>query len=181
MERMWNPWRMVYIRSAKKKSKGCIFCNKFRLGAKKDRADLVLWRGERACAMLNLYPYTNGHLMVTPLEHTGNLEELDGETLREMMLLVSHSIRALRRVMQPDGFNIGVNMGKVAGAGVEDHVHIHIVPRWNGDTNFMPVFGEVRMIPELLRQTYDRLLVAFEAERTKSRKPPTRIRRQKER
>ncbi len=162
MKRLWTPWRMVYLKSASKQS-GCIFCAKVKARRSSDRKNLVVQRGERAFVMMNLYPYTSGHLMVAPYDHTGALEALDGDTLKEMMLLVGTSIRALRATMNPQGFNIGINLGRVAGAGVEDHVHIHIVPRWNGDTNFMPVFAEVRMIPELLPQTYDKLREAFQA------------------
>lgn len=154
---------MVYLKSAPKSKHGeCIFCDKIKARRTQDRKNLVLHRGERAFVVMNLYPYTSGHLMVAPYEHSGELESLDGEVLKEMMLLVGTSIRALRATMNPQGFNIGINLGRVAGAGVEDHVHIHIVPRWNGDTNFMPVFAEVRMIPELLPQTYDKLFVAFQ-------------------
>lgn len=171
MKRLWTPWRMAYLKPAQgTKKRGCIFCAKIRetntTGTRKnakDRENLVVWRGERAFVVMNLYPYTNGHLMVAPYQHTGNLEDLDGETLQEMMLLVGTAIRALRALMQPQGFNVGINLGKVAGAGVTDHVHIHVVPRWGGDTNFMPILAEVRMIPELLPQTYDRLLKAFRA------------------
>lgn len=163
MKRLWTPWRMVYLKSASKSKKGeCIFCDKIKARRTQDRKNLVLYRGERAFVVMNLYPYTSGHLMVAPYEHSGALESLDGEVLKEMMLLVGTSIRALRATMNPQGFNIGINLGRVAGAGVEDHVHIHIVPRWNGDTNFMPVFAEVRMIPELLPQTYDKLFAAFQ-------------------
>lgn len=167
MKRLWTPWRMAYIKPAKKSKKtekpsGCIFCDKIAASKRSDRKNLVLLRGERAFMMMNLYPYTNGHLMVAPYAHTGELESLDGETLKEMMLLVGKGIRALRIEANPHGFNVGVNMGRVAGAGVEDHVHIHIVPRWNGDTNFMPVLAETRMIPELLPQTYDKLLAALQ-------------------
>ncbi len=162
MKRLWTPWRMAYLKGSKEK--GCIFCNKIRASKRSDRKNLVLWRGERAFIVLNLYPYSNGHLMVAPYEHVGDLEALDGETLQEMMLLVAKSIRALRRIMNPQGFNIGANLGRVAGAGVDDHVHLHIVPRWGGDTNFMPVLAETRMIPELLPQTYAKLQKAMQAE-----------------
>lgn len=156
---------MTYLKAPKgSKETGCIFCNKINAVKRRDRKNLLLWRGERAFIALNLYPYSNGHLMVAPYAHTGELESLDGETLKEMMLLVAKSIRALRRTMNPQGFNIGANLGRVAGAGVDDHVHIHIVPRWGGDTNFMPVLAETRMIPELLPQTYDGLLAALRAE-----------------
>lgn len=162
MKRLWIPWRMAYLKGSKEK--GCIFCNKIRASKRSDRKNLVVWRGERAFIVLNLYPYSNGHLMVAPYEHTGDLDALDGETLKEMMLLVAKAIRALRRMMKPQGFNIGANLGRVAGAGVDDHVHIHVVPRWGGDTNFMPVLAETRMIPELLPQTYAKLQKALQAE-----------------
>ncbi len=162
MKRLWTPWRMAYLKGSKEK--GCIFCNKIRASKRSDRKNLVVWRGERAFIVLNLYPYSNGHLMVAPYEHVGELEALDGETLQEMMLLVVKSIRALRRMMNPQGFNIGANLGRVAGAGVDDHVHLHVVPRWGGDTNFMPVLAETRMIPELLPQTYAKLQKAMQAE-----------------
>ena len=157
---------MAYIKPSKrsvknKKPSGCIFCEKIKASKRSDRKNLVLFRGERAFIVMNLYPYTNGHLMVAPYAHTGELESLDGETLKEMMLLVGKAIRALRREMSPHGFNVGVNLGRVAGAGVEDHVHIHVVPRWNGDTNYMPVLADTRMIPELLPDTYDHLMTAL--------------------
>ncbi len=156
---------MPYLKAPKgTETRGCIFCDKLRAGREKDREHLVLERGARAFIVMNLYPYTNGHLMVAPYEHSGELESLDGETLKEIMLLVGKSIRALRRVMNPQGFNVGANLGRVAGAGVEDHVHFHIVPRWNGDTNFMPVLAETRLIPELLPDTYDKLFQALQQE-----------------
>jgi len=165
MNRLWTPWRMTYLKAPKEKSmSGCIFCDKFNADRAFDRDNLVLWRGERAAIVMNLYPYTNGHLMVAPYAHTGALETLDGETLKEMMLLVSRGIRALRQYASPHGFNVGANLGRVAGAGVEDHVHLHIVPRWDGDTNFMPILAETRMIPELLPDTYDRLLQALQSD-----------------
>ncbi len=143
---------------------GCIFCDKIRANPAEDRDNLVLWRGEHALIALNLYPYANGHMLVAPYEHTGELESLDPDILKEMMQLVGRGIRALRETMNPQGFNVGANLGRVAGAGVEDHVHLHLVPRWNGDTNFMPVLADVRMIPELLPQTYDSLLAALKSQ-----------------
>ena len=160
---------MVYLKAPKGAVTGaCIFCNKLRAAPERDRENLVLLRGARAFILLNLYPYANGHLMVAPNQHCGELEALDGETLKEMMLLVGKGIRALRHEMNPQGFNVGANLGRVAGAGVEDHVHFHIVPRWNGDTNFMPVLAETRMIPELLPQTYESLLAALKEEEKKA-------------
>ncbi len=163
MKRLWTPWRMPYLKAPKgAETGGCIFCDKVRAAREHDRENLLLWRGERAFMMLNLFPYTNGHLIVAPYAHSGELETLDGETLKEMMLLVNAGIRALRQTMNPHGFNVGANLGRCAGAGVEDHVHLHIVPRWNGDTNFMPVLAETRMIPELLPDTYDKLFAALQ-------------------
>ena len=160
---------MAYLKAPKGiETSRCIFCSVIDQ-TDKDRENLVLWRARHAFVMLNLYPYTNGHMMVVPYRHTGELESLDGETLQEMMLLVGQGIRALRRLMNPQGFNVGANLGRVAGAGVEDHVHLHLVPRWNGDTNFMPVLAEVRMIPELLPQTYDSLHEAFKSEEVAKR------------
>lgn len=165
MERLWTPWRMAYLKAPKgAETGGCIFCDKMAADASQDRDNLVLWRGKNALVALNLYPYANGHMLVAPYQHTGALESLPPDTLQEMMMLVGRGIRALRVTMNPQGFNVGANLGRVAGAGVEDHVHFHVVPRWNGDTNFMPVLADTRMIPELLPQTYDNLLAAFQAE-----------------
>ena len=161
MKRLWTPWRMQYIQAPKAKPRGCVFCSKVRASKKRDRDNLLLVRGERAFMVLNLYPYTNGHVMVLPYEHTGDLDALDGATLQEMMLLVGQAIRALRRTAHPHGFNIGLNLGKAAGAG-EEHVHFHIVPRWTGDSNYMHVLGETKIIPEYLSETYRKLRVMFE-------------------
>lgn len=137
------------------KPQGCIFCNK--IAEDNDRENFVLHRGPKSCLMLNLYPYNSGHLMAIPYEHAPSLESLEEDTLLELMLLVRKSLTALRKLMNPDGFNVGVNIGKASGAGIDEHVHIHIVPRWEGDTNFMPVFAETRVVPELLHDTYDKL------------------------
>ncbi len=157
MKRLWSPWRMEYIVS--KKGEGCIFCDK--VAENDDQANYILHRGKTCYVMLNLYPYNNGHLMVSPYRHVPSLEQLQEDELTEMMLLVNRSIQALRRAMRPDGFNIGVNIGKAAGAGIEEHVHIHIVPRWEADTNFMPVLSQTRVIPELLDDTYRKLKAAW--------------------
>lgn len=144
---------MEYLVSEKRD--GCVFCEKMASDA--DRENLVLYRGERACIMLNLYPYNTGHLMVIPRGHAPSLEDLDAETRQEIMDLITLSLRVLRKALRPDGFNIGVNIGKAAGAGISEHVHVHVVPRWEGDTNFMPIMAETRVMPELLTQTYDKL------------------------
>lgn len=164
MQRLWTPWRMEYILS--EKSDGCIFCEMLEAGD--DRACHILHRGQRAFAVLNRYPYNNGHLMVVPYEHVATLEDLDDETLLDLMRLVNKGLAALRQTMNPDGFNIGANVGKAAGAGVEDHVHIHVVPRWEGDTNFMAVLAGTRMVPEMLSQTCDRLTAVFEESETEA-------------
>lgn len=158
MERLWTPWRMEYILS--KKSGQCIFCDMLEAGD--DRSCYILHRGQRAFVVLNRYPYNNGHLMVVPYEHVASLEDLDEKTLSELMQLVNKGMAALRETMNPHGFNIGANLGKAAGAGVDDHVHIHVVPRWEGDTNFMTTLANTRMVPEMLDQTCSRLGAAFE-------------------
>lgn len=158
MKHLWSPWRLEYL--AAPKAEGCIFCAA--LHGVDDRKSLVLLRGDRAFLILNLFPYNNGHFMVVPHAHVPSLEDLDEPTLSEMMLLLNRGLGALRTSMTPDGFNIGANLGRAAGAGIQDHVHIHAVPRWLGDTNFMPVVGDLRVIPETWLQTYDRLKAALD-------------------
>ncbi len=158
MERLWSPWRMKYILS--KKGEGCIFCDK--IADNDDQTNYVLYRGEKCYVILNLYPYNNGHLMVSPYRHVRSPEDLEEDELIEMMLLVNRSLSTLRRAMHPDGFNIGINVGQAAGAGIEGHVHIHVVPRWRADTNFMPIFSHTRVIPELLDETYRKLKAVWE-------------------
>lgn len=160
MRRIWSPWRLRYV-SGWKKNQGCIFCTKAAAPPEQDRENYLLHRGEKGIIILNLYPYNNGHFMVAPYEHTPSLEDLDAATLAALMEMVNLGIAALRRIMKPEGFNIGVNIGAAAGAGVADHIHIHAVPRWTGDTNFMPVFSETKVIPELLDATYDKLKAAL--------------------
>jgi ATP adenylyltransferase len=149
---------MEYILS--EKGERCIFCDK--IADDDDQANYILQRGEKCYVMLNLYPYNNGHLMVSPYRHVPSPEQLEEDVLTEMMLMVSRGLRALRRAMNPDGFNVGINIGKAAGAGIEGHVHIHVVPRWRADTNFMPVFSHTRVIPELMDDTYRKLKAAWE-------------------
>jgi ATP adenylyltransferase len=163
MKRMWTPWRIEYILSDKsEKHSGCLFCNK--ANEKRDRENLILYRGERCYIILNLYPYNNGHLMVVPYAHCASVTDLDAATLGDMMLLVRRCVATLKKSMTPDGFNIGINIGHAAGAGVAHHVHMHVVPRWVGDSNFIPVLSETRLIPEDLNQTYERLLASGIAE-----------------
>jgi ATP adenylyltransferase len=159
MQQIWTPWRMAYIR--REQRPGCIFCQA--LETENDRDQLVLHRSELAFLVLNKYPYNNGHLMAVPYRHMDTVEALTPEEAADMMSLVSLGMRALRRTSNPEGFNIGINIGKIAGAGVVDHIHIHVVPRWGGDTNFMPVLADVRIIPQDLRETYDELKAALAA------------------
>ena len=153
MKQLWAPWRIKYIRSPK--HDGCIFCDFPK--EKRDREKLILYRGEHAFVIMNNYPYNPGHVMIAPYRHVGRWEDLNDEELLEIMKLSQLVIKALKRAMNPDGFNMGVNLGRVAGAGIDDHVHLHIVPRWNGDTNFMPVVDDTKVIPESLDETYNEL------------------------
>jgi ATP adenylyltransferase len=150
---------MAYVSGAVRRSNGCLFCAA--LGSSDDRACLILCRRPLAFLILNAFPYSPGHLMAALTRHVGPLEAATPEELAETMALVQSAIRALNAVYHPDGFNVGVNQGRVAGAGVEDHLHVHVVPRWNGDTNFMPVLGDVRVLPESLDTMYDRLRPAL--------------------
>jgi ATP adenylyltransferase len=152
-ERLWAPWRLEYVAGGADES-GCIFCDKPALDD--DRA-LMVHRGERACVMLNLYPYANGHMMVAPYRHLAEPSSLDEDERSEMWLLLERAIAALRTAYDPDGFNCGINLGRPAGAGVEGHIHLHVVPRWSGDTNFMPVLADVRVMPEHIARTLEKL------------------------
>lgn len=160
MKRLWAPWRMEYIESAIAGERGCFLCAAAR--GSDDRKSLVVHRGEKCFVIMNRFPYNNGHVMVAPYRHVAELGGLSREEGMELLDLVALSISVLREVMRPDGFNVGINLGRAAGAGVEDHLHVHVVPRWAGDTNFMPVLADVKVIPELLEQTYDKLRAAFE-------------------
>ncbi|TET47613.1 MAG: HIT domain-containing protein [Dehalococcoidia bacterium] len=153
MERIWAPWRIQYIQM--EKPEGCILCEK--PGQNNDAQNYILHRGDKNFIILNSYPYNPGHLMVAPYRHVASLEKLTDEERREHFEIVSRSVRVLRQVFNPGGFNIGINLGKAAGAGIEDHFHTHIVPRWQGDTNFMPVLADVRVLPEALADTYQKL------------------------
>ena len=154
MEQLWAPWRMQYIKKADA-AEGCIFCNF--PAEQKDDDNLIVLRGERTFIILNTFPYSNGHLMISPYRHTANLDDLEDADLLEMMTMTRRAVSLLKEAFHPDGFNVGVNMGRVAGAGIADHIHIHVVPRWSGDTNFMAVVGDVRVIPESLAAVYEAL------------------------
>lgn len=159
MNYMWAPWRIAYITGPKQD--GCVLCEKG--STLEDEVNLVLYRGLSSFVIMNLYPYNNGHLLICPLRHVAHLYELTPEEHREIALLLSASESILQEAMNPHGFNIGMNIGRTAGAGVEHHLHWHIVPRWNGDANFMSVVGETRVLPESLAGTYQRLSPRFKA------------------
>jgi ATP adenylyltransferase len=154
---MFAPWRFAYLANVELVP-DCILCAAADGGAEM----LTLWRGERAFALLNRYPYTSGHVMVAPRQHVADYAAVDGETLLEMAQLTQRVVKALQKAYRPHGFNIGLNLGEAAGAGIADHLHVHVVPRWRGDTNFMPVVGEVRVLPEELGETLRKLTAAME-------------------
>ncbi|MFW9924042.1 MAG: HIT domain-containing protein [Candidatus Thorarchaeota archaeon] len=154
LERIWAPWRIEYIEQPKN-DKECFICQM--LKENEDEKNLILFRGKNAIVMLNKYPYIAGHLMVAPVTHTSELDELDQDISNEMWELTSKTVKLLKESLHPEGFNIGINLGAVSGAGLKTHVHIHIVPRWTGDTNFMPIIANSRAISEGLNQTYTKL------------------------
>jgi ATP adenylyltransferase len=162
MKSLWTPWRMGYILG--EKPKGCLLCTKQGEPRERDKDNYILYRGPTCYILLNLFPYTNGHMMIAPYQHAASLEQLDDKPLQEMMALTRVSVAALNKDLSPAGFNIGMNLGKVAGAGIADHLHMHVVPRWQGDVNFMSVCAETRLIPEALDTTYDKLLPIIAAE-----------------
>jgi ATP adenylyltransferase len=157
MEQIWAPWRIEYIQM--EKTAGCVLCDK--PGQNSDDQNYILYRGNKNFIIMNSYPYNPGHLMVAPYRHIASLEQLTDEELHEHFEIVSRSIKILRQVFNPGGFNIGINMGKVAGAGIDDHFHTHIVPRWQGDNNFMTVVADIRVVPEALAETYQKLKGKF--------------------
>jgi ATP adenylyltransferase len=160
MERLWSPWRLAYV-TGTGSTDGCIFCEAC-ASTRPAPDDLVLVRGELAYVILNLYPYNNGHLMVVPNRHVGTLRAMTREELDELMHFTRHAEMALAEAYKPQGINVGINLGRPAGAGVVDHLHVHLVPRWTGDTNFMSVVGNVRVLPEELGETAQRLRPIFE-------------------
>jgi ATP adenylyltransferase len=159
MKQLWAPWRMVYIDQDSMET-GCIFCN--RSGVKESRQALVLARTAHSIVMLNKYPYNNGHLLLAPQQHEKDLSKLSISENADLNEALRRAVDIVRRVLNPAGINLGMNLGKCAGAGVEDHLHWHVVPRWDGDTNFMPVIAETRVMPQHLLESYDRLAPHFE-------------------
>jgi ATP adenylyltransferase len=158
LERLWTPWRSEYVTSAGE-GEACIFCDHLEQGD--DQAARILHRGARAFVILNAFPYNTGHLMVAPFRHVGDICDLENEERNEMMSLTSESIDIIRSAMKAHGFNVGMNLGTVAGAGIPGHIHMHVVPRWGGDTNFMPVVGRTKVLPEMIEQTDEKLRPLF--------------------
>jgi ATP adenylyltransferase len=165
VERLWTPWRRAYLEGAQtspdqSNSTACFLCD-HAADPTHDRENLVVYRASSVFVLLNLYPYNSGHLMVAPYLHTGDFPNLDAQIASELTHVTQRAVGVLQQVYAPDAFNVGMNLGKAAGAGVPDHLHVHVVPRWNGDTNFMPVVAETKVLPETLEQTYDRLEPRF--------------------
>lgn len=158
MDRLWAPWRIEYIKAPEEE--GCIFCDKPKW--EDDREALILLRGEHSYVLMNLYPYNNGHLMFAPYAHESDSLAIPAEAKSEIMELADRSMEILKSVLSPEGFNFGANFGKAAGAGIEEHLHYHLVPRWSGDTNFMPVLGHTKTMVEGLKETYDSLKPEFD-------------------
>ena len=158
MKQLWAPWRMAYIRTFKKNY--CVFCQALE-HTPDGGENLIVIRGKKSFVILNRFPYASGHLMVIPFQHAPRLEDLTPETRAEMIELVTKGSQVLTEIYQPEGYNIGINMGEAAGAGIEEHIHIHIVPRWRGDTNYISTIGETRVLPETLDETYRRVLAEW--------------------
>ena len=165
MKRLFSPWRSAYIASFRNetKSKKCLFCRIAK--ERQDEKNLVVWRGEHCFLVMNLFPYNSGHLMVVPYKHTADLASLSKDAYVEIMEASVRGMKALGKTSGPHGFNLGANLGRIAGAGIDKHIHFHIVPRWSGDTNFMPVLADVKLISEDLRRTWSRLRAAMRLDR----------------
>ena len=167
MDRLWTPWRRAFVESSgdAETAPPCFLCAISRADPDRDREHLLVHRGERAIVLLNRYPYNNGHLLIAPLEHTGDYAALDAATANALTALTQRAVAVLQRAYGPEAFNVGMNLGRAAGAGLPDHLHIHVVPRWTGDTNFMPVVANTKVLPETLDQTYERLRPLFAEDR----------------
>ncbi len=155
---LYTPWRMKYVTSTEKKNDNCVFCTILNDDIANNRTRYIIYRGKSTFVVMNIYPYNTGHLMILPNQHVPTLAEVSPEAQIEMIMLTSYFTDLLSKLMQPDGFNVGINIGRVSGAGIASHLHIHIVPRWGGDSNFMAVVGDTRVLPETLNDTYDRIM-----------------------
>lgn len=159
MDRLWAPWRMEYILSSQEEDEGCIFCEKPKEST--DEENLIVYRGDLSFVIMNKYPYNNGHVMVVPYVHESNYLNLTDDILMDIQRLLQMSIKALNETMHPHGINIGINLGRSAGAGIDEHLHYHLVPRWNGDTNFMPILTDTKVISESLAESWAKLHTSF--------------------
>ena len=167
MERLYTPWRMQYVTGTqKKKMEGCVFCAMRQDSPDVDSKNFVVYRGKTTFTIMNIYPYNTGHLMILPNEHLATLSQMSSSAHLEMMSLTAYFVDLLTELMHPDGFNAGLNLGGVAGAGIDSHLHMHIVPRWGGDSNFMTVIGQTRVLPETISDTYQRIVAVLQ------KKPP---------
>lgn len=160
MDRLWAGWRTDYVTTAAGQPEGCVFCGLLDSGLPDDES-LIIWRGERVFAILNAYPYTSGHLLVMPVRHVADIDELESDEAAELWSAVTDAVRAVKSAYSPDGLNIGANLGRAAGAGVPGHFHIHALPRWNGDTNFLSTVAATRIMPESLPATWSKLTAAW--------------------
>lgn len=160
MKKLWAPWRMEYILTELNRQDGCIFCDFPK--KKSDQEYLILYRSEKCYVIMNKFPYNNGHLMVVPYQHTGDMLELDDETLLDIQKTIRKTVGVMRTILHPHAMNIGLNMGRTAGAGIDAHIHYHIVPRWDGDTNFMPVISGTKVVSESLQVTWAKLSAEFQ-------------------
>ena len=160
MKQLWAPWRMEYILKEVDRTDGCIFCD---FPPKNDDEKfLIAYRSEKCFVILNKYPYNNGHVLIVPYQHTGDIAELDDNTMLDVQQTIQKTINVMRNIMHPHGFNVGMNIGRVAGAGIDDHLHYHIVPRWDGDSNFMPVLSDTKIVSESLKATWKKLSDEFQ-------------------
>ncbi|NBT59653.1 HIT domain-containing protein, partial [bacterium] len=159
LKQLWAPWRMVFIKGGEKQLSGCIFCELPQQD--QDSRNLILYKGQHTFVILNKYPYNNGHLMVIPRKHTADLNALSAEEQSDLMIYTNHCISALKQTYKPEGFNIGMNLGAAGGAGIREHLHFHIVPRWTGDTNFMPVLADTKSMPQHLDESFEQLQPYF--------------------
>jgi len=158
MQQLWAPWRISYIRE--QKEKGCVFCLKQK--STDDKQSLILSRGDHSFVLMNLYPYNNSHLLISPYKHVATTDQLNIEILNEIIWFANESMIIIKNNLNADGYNFGANIGSAGGAGISDHIHFHVVPRWNGDTNFMPVIGETKVQVQGLQETYDELIIHFD-------------------
>lgn len=171
MQRLWSPWRSQYVSAGEPRAEGCIFCRFPQ--EDNDKENLLIYRGEHTFAVLNRFPYNSGHLMIVPYQHASDFHQLPAHTRGDMMHVLELCLTALGAAFKPDGYNTGMNLGAAAGAGIADHLHMHVVPRWTGDTNFMPVLSDVKVMPEMLEDSYHKLIFALRNEESSDTAAPS--------